>query len=57
MRRPGQEGGEANRNSLQRVWDMAVLDTQRQGNVGAGLKLLEALMNVVGFRPHDGGKA
>ena len=42
--------------SLQRLYDLAMLDVQRPGNIGAGLKLLETL-TVTGFKPRGGGKA
>ncbi|OLV17491.1 hypothetical protein BOO71_0008686 [Deinococcus marmoris] len=37
--------------------ELACLDAQRPGNIGAGLKVLEALMNLEGYRPAKGGRA
>ncbi|WP_181391991.1 hypothetical protein [Deinococcus irradiatisoli] len=57
MRRPGQEGGGSDTHRLQPLYEKALLDAQRPGNIGAGLKVLEALLNVAGFKPKDGAKA
>ncbi|WP_158679933.1 hypothetical protein [Deinococcus sp. NW-56] len=46
-----------NMGSLSHLYELARLDAQRPGNIGAGLKLLEALLNRPGFRPRNGGKA
>lgn len=43
--------------SLAHLYRLAQLDAQRPGNIGAGLKVLEALLNLPGFRPSTGGKA
>ena len=32
--------------SLQQLYDLAVQDIQRPGNIGAGLKILETLTNI-----------
>ncbi|WP_175607456.1 hypothetical protein [Deinococcus marmoris] len=45
------------KNSLARLHELACLDAQRPGNIGAGLKVLEALMNLEGYRPAKGGRA
>jgi len=45
------------RPSLNDLFELARLDAQRPGNIGAGLKVLEALLNLPGFRPANGGKA
>ncbi|MEF2278785.1 hypothetical protein V3W47_10790 [Deinococcus sp. YIM 134068] len=43
--------------SLAHLYHLAQLDTQRPGNIGAGLKVLEALLTLPHFRPATGGKA
>jgi hypothetical protein len=57
MPRPGGNGAGSDKPSLQRLHDLALWDAQRPGNIGAGLKLLEALMNTPNFRPVTGGRA
>ena len=59
MRRPVAEGGAvgSSTRSLQPLYDLAMLDVQRLGNIGAGLKVLEMLMGHADFRPRNGGKA
>ena len=59
MRRPGQEGGagDENKGSLAHLHELARLDAQRPGNIGAGLKVLEMLLKLPGFRPDGGAKA
>ena len=58
MRRPVAEGGAvgSSSRSLQPLYDLAMLDVQRPGNIGAGLKLLE-MLTVTGFKPRNGGRA
>ena len=56
MPRPSGNGAGSDTGSLQRLYDLAMLDVQRPGNIGAGLKLL-ATLTVTGFKPRDGGKA
>ncbi|GAA5534616.1 hypothetical protein [Deinococcus aluminii] len=43
-------------HSLTHVCHLAQLDAQRPGNIGAGLKVLEALLNLLSFRRSTGGK-
>ncbi len=59
MRRPPIQGGASSerKNSLHRLHELARLDAQRPGNIGAGLKILEALLKVAGFKPKGGSKA
>ena len=57
MPRPGGNGAESDTRSLQRLHDLAMLDVQRPGNIGAGLKVLEMLMARPDFRPRNGGQA
>lgn len=59
MSRPGQEGGAGGRDkpSLAYLHELARLDAQLPGNIGAGVKILEALLKLPGFRPTGGGQA
>ena len=57
MPRPSGNGAGASNNSLQRLWELAQLDAQRPGNIGAGMKVLEMLMNRVDFKPSNSGQA
>ena len=56
MKRPTEQTV-GNTNSLSHLHELARLDAQRPGNIGAGLKILEMLMNRPGFRPDGGAKA
>lgn len=56
MKRPT-EAAVGNMNSLTHLYHLAQHDAQRPGNIGAGLKVLEALLNLPGFRPSTGGEA
>ena len=56
MPRPGGNGAESDTRSLQRLHDLAMLDVQLPGNIGAGLKVLEMLTDH-GFKPKGGGQA
>ena len=56
MKRPtGQTVG--NMNSLTHLHELARLDAQRPGNIGAGMKILEALLRLPSFKPKGGAKA
>lgn len=58
MRRPGQEGDTCrNTPGLSRLYELARMDAQRPGNIGAGLKVLDMLMARPGFRVPHGGHA
>ncbi|WP_161780323.1 hypothetical protein [Deinococcus sp. RL] len=46
-----------NVGSLSHLYELARLDAQRPGNIGAGLKVLDALLKLPGFRPRNGGRA
>lgn len=46
-----------NTRSLSRLYELACIDAQRPGNNGAGLKVLEALLNLPHFQPRTGTKA
>lgn len=53
----GMTGGNGNTGSLTYLLQLALLDMQRPGNIGAGEKVAEMLLNRPGFRPRTGGKA
>lgn len=55
--RHGHDGDGQGIDSLTRLYHLAQHDAQRPGNIGAGLKVLEALLNLPGFRPSTGGEA
>ena len=56
MKRPtGATVGNINR--LAYLFELARLDAQRPGNIGAGMKVLEMMMGRADFRPKNGGKA
>lgn len=44
-------------SSLQRLWELGRLDAERPGNIGAGIKVMEMLMNRADFKPSNGGQA
>lgn len=46
-----------NTRSLSRLYELACLDAQRPGNIGAGLKVLESMLILPRFQPRNGGKA
>lgn len=49
-----EDGGAGdNKKSLAHLYELARLNAQRPGNTGAGLKVIEALMNT-GFKPNGG---
>ena len=56
MPRPSGNGAGSDTRSLQCLHDLAMLDIQRPGNIGAGLKVLEMLTDH-GFKPKGGGQA
>lgn len=53
----GRGGGNRDTRSLANLHALALLDMQRPGNIGAGLKVAEMLMALPGFRPRNGGQA
>lgn len=57
MPRPGGNGAGTSNHSLQRLWELARCDAQRPGNIGAGMKVLEMLMDCADFKPSNGGRA
>ena len=46
-----------NTDRLAYLFELARLDAQRPGNIGAGIKVMEALMNRADFKPSNGGQA
>ncbi|MFC4426971.1 hypothetical protein [Deinococcus navajonensis] len=42
---------------LSHLYELACLDAQRPGNIGAGLKVLESMLRLPHFQPRKGGKA
>ena len=56
MKRPT-ERTVGNTKRLAHLHELARLDAQRPGNIGAGLKILEALLKLPNFRPRSGAKA
>ena len=56
MKRPT-DATVGSKQSLPHLYELACLDVQRPGNIGAGLKVLEALMDLAHFRPRAGGVA
>ena len=60
MTRPLAQDGSARAGAapiLQRIWELARLDAQRPGNIGAGIKVMEMLMSRADFKPSNGGQA
>lgn len=55
--RHGHDGDRQNTSSLTHLYHLAQLDAQRPGNIGTGLKVLDALLNLPNFRPTTGGRA
>lgn len=53
----GNAGNGRNKSSLTDLYTLAVLDAQRPGNIGAGLKVLDMLMARPGFCAPRGGHA
>lgn len=53
----GRGGSNWDTRSLSDLHALALLDMQRPGNIGAGLKVAEMLMALPGFRPRNGGQA
>lgn len=55
---PRGRDGEAARagatSRLQHLYELAKQDAERPGNIGAGLKVLEMLLNRADFRPMSG---
>lgn len=54
--RHGHDGDGQGKRSLTHLSHLAQQDAQRPSSIGAGLKVLEALLNVPGFRHSTGGK-
>ncbi len=55
--RHGHDGDRQCKSSLTHLYHLAQLDAQRPSNIGAGLKVLEALLNAPSFRLLIGAKA
>ena len=53
----GHDGDGMGKNTLTHLYHLAQQDAYRPGNTGAGLKVLEMLLNVPGFRPATGSRA
>lgn len=46
-----------NTDRLAYLFELARLDAQRPGNIGAGIRVMEMLMNRTDFKPSNGGQA
>lgn len=46
-----------NTDKLAHLFELARLDAQRPGNIGAGIRVMEMLMNRADFKPSNGGQA
>lgn len=54
---PSDKEAGCNLHGLAHLFELARLDAQRPGNIGAGLKVLDMLMARPGFRVPRGGHA